>query len=431
VTHAQIEALAPDQASNKNAMTIFNKTPWEVYRSDRALWSAIKGSGSRPYLCAMDISSIAFKCSCPSRKFPCKHGLALGFYLAHHTIEQIAAAEEPEWVKEWIDKRSAKAAAPKAPPKTQEQIEQKSLSRWESLQSDIEYIELFLSDAMKGGILEFANKDAAYWQNHAKAMVDKKIAGLNRYFNALASIDYGAATHREQILGVLTSLHLIVRAARSHDKISDEVRGELEQILGWNRTRQELLADTGAKMSEDRWHVVSIRYDELDNLTSRRVYLYGVESGSWALILDFSYNGIFEKLYMEGECFKAKLLYFGSLQPRAIVKVKGEKCAPDDVLNPLPDLTLAQERFNNARDTFPLLYEELAFVAELRVVQSGHSYLLVDTAGRYVPIESFGDEKYLKLLILTRGERFDGFVVKSAEGYRLLAIHYDQRTLSL
>ncbi len=36
-----------------------------------------QGSGRQPYQARVDLAEPAFKCSCPSRKFPCKHGLAL------------------------------------------------------------------------------------------------------------------------------------------------------------------------------------------------------------------------------------------------------------------------------------------------------------------------------------------------------------------
>ena len=77
-TAAQIAQLAPDAASNKAAAALgANKWPL-LEKQGNALWGHCQGSGKNPYQTAVDLSAEpAFKCSCPSRKFPCKHGLAL------------------------------------------------------------------------------------------------------------------------------------------------------------------------------------------------------------------------------------------------------------------------------------------------------------------------------------------------------------------
>ncbi len=44
------------------------------------------------------------KCTCPSRKFPCKHALAL-LWLKAEAIVSFAETETPEWVSEWLARR--------------------------------------------------------------------------------------------------------------------------------------------------------------------------------------------------------------------------------------------------------------------------------------------------------------------------------------
>jgi hypothetical protein len=78
--------LAPDTASVKAAKGLVIPTKWPRLGYDEAaIWGECQGSGSKPYQTQIDLSEPAFRCSCPSRKFPCKHGLALGLlYLQHH-----------------------------------------------------------------------------------------------------------------------------------------------------------------------------------------------------------------------------------------------------------------------------------------------------------------------------------------------------------
>ena len=72
------------------------------------VWGHCQGSGKNPYQTVIDLNDIAFKCSCPSRKFPCKHGLGLLLLYARQP-DQFTQAEEPEWVTAWLAKRTEKA----------------------------------------------------------------------------------------------------------------------------------------------------------------------------------------------------------------------------------------------------------------------------------------------------------------------------------
>ena len=109
LTEDQILQLAPDAASVKAGQGQAKTSKWPLLRcGERALWGHCQGSGSSPYQTIVDLTNIAFKCSCPSHKFPCKH--ALGLLLLYARSESAFAQEdEPEWVTSWIDKRAETA----------------------------------------------------------------------------------------------------------------------------------------------------------------------------------------------------------------------------------------------------------------------------------------------------------------------------------
>lgn len=74
----QILAHAPDAASAKVNSQLTAPHHWSnLGPSQIALWGECQGSGKNPYRTQIDLNGPAFKCSCPSRKFPCKHGLGL------------------------------------------------------------------------------------------------------------------------------------------------------------------------------------------------------------------------------------------------------------------------------------------------------------------------------------------------------------------
>ncbi|HPH90283.1 MAG TPA: hypothetical protein PLZ68_05665, partial [Ferruginibacter sp.] len=74
LTEDQILTLAPDEASKKSGKDLSSPAKWVSKGvNEFALWGEAQGSGSKPYQTQVDLTNIAFKCSCPSRKFPCKH----------------------------------------------------------------------------------------------------------------------------------------------------------------------------------------------------------------------------------------------------------------------------------------------------------------------------------------------------------------------
>ena len=129
-TESQIQNLAPDDASFKAGKALSGKNQWLAASfTERSLWGEIKGSGSKPYQTQVDINAIAFKCSCPSRKFPCKHGIGL-LLLWANDASAVTAGTEPSWVAEWMDKRVAKAEKPAEPKEhTEEDIAKSEKSK--------------------------------------------------------------------------------------------------------------------------------------------------------------------------------------------------------------------------------------------------------------------------------------------------------------
>ncbi len=70
--------LAPDAASAKAGRGQAGPGKWTgLGAQDTVLWGEVQGSGQKPYQVRVDLGGPVFKCSCPSRKFPCKHALGL------------------------------------------------------------------------------------------------------------------------------------------------------------------------------------------------------------------------------------------------------------------------------------------------------------------------------------------------------------------
>ena len=116
LTHQQIAALAPDAnsvAAGKKLSAIKN---WrDLGRSPVALWGQCQGSAV--YQVKIDLGELAYNCTCPSRKLPCKHVLGL-LMLAADSPATLPADPEPEWVVSWLEKaRQLPRSGPKRRPR--------------------------------------------------------------------------------------------------------------------------------------------------------------------------------------------------------------------------------------------------------------------------------------------------------------------------
>ncbi len=75
----RIEQLAPDQASLSAALKLMKPAQWPIlsWGDEGALvWGECQGSGAAPYRVVVVPADLGYKCTCPSRKFPCKHVVA-------------------------------------------------------------------------------------------------------------------------------------------------------------------------------------------------------------------------------------------------------------------------------------------------------------------------------------------------------------------
>ena len=102
LTAEQILALAPDPASARAGQGLATPRKWAALGcSSAAAWGECQGSAREPYRTQVDLAGPAFRCSCPSRKFPCKH--ALGLMLAY--LDKPDAFKERQPPEELVAKR--------------------------------------------------------------------------------------------------------------------------------------------------------------------------------------------------------------------------------------------------------------------------------------------------------------------------------------
>lgn len=291
LTLDQVIALAPDAASVKASRPLSNPRKWDSWASDgETLWGLAKGSGKKPYQTQIALAEPAFKCSCPSRKFPCKHALALMF-MAAATPDEIPSEKIPDWVREWLTSREAraekKATAVKKAPDSKAAAKRKD-KKLDRISEGVASLTLFIEDLARQGIADPSIKDPETWDTMAKRMVDAQAPGLASRLRGLRDLAASALNWETPFLHSLGNLHLLLHSWSQRSDLDPDLKAEVEQLVGLPVSKEEVLA---TKAIEDSWFVAARSLIDQDRLQTFITWLVGQKSGRWAKTLKFGAQG--------------------------------------------------------------------------------------------------------------------------------------------
>lgn len=342
-------ALAPDEASARAAKGLLGLSKWPTLGHDaHAVWGECQGSGSRPYQTQVDLAGTAFRCSCPSRKFPCKHGLAL-LLLRVQQAQAFTAGEPPAWVSEWLagrrqqaerkEQKVAERAAAAAQPADPGAAAKRDAQRWKRIDAGVEELERWLGDLMRRGLGSVTREQVPDWQTMAARMVDAQAPGLGQRLQDAAALIGQGEGWPARLLERLGRLQLALDALRRRESLPAGVRADLQALLGWPVEREQVLA-SGERV-HDTWQVLGQTTEERENrVTERRFWLQGRASGRHALLLEHAFAGKgFELAWVAGSACSATLAFYPGARPqRALVLDTPAAAAPQ----PWPAQTPAQ-----------------------------------------------------------------------------------------
>lgn len=321
LTTDQILALSPDDSSAKAAKGLLAPAKWPMLGHDNAaIWGECQGSGSKPYQVIIEISGPSFKCSCPSRKFPCKHGLALYLLLAQKQ-SAFTANTPPAWVNEWLsarheraEKKAEKAAQTEAKPADPEAAAKREAKRLQRMITGAQDLERWMADLVRHGLADLPAKPVAFWREAAARLVDAQAGGLAAGVRQLESaVSSGEGWQQRTVLS-MGRLQLLTEAMQRMEALPEPLRHDVRSSAGWAMDKEEVLAANDRVT--DVWSVLGISHDENEKLWERRVWLRGAASERNALRLDFSHGGRrFDQVFVPGTVVKATLCYFPSASP--------------------------------------------------------------------------------------------------------------------
>jgi hypothetical protein len=292
----QVIALAPDSASIAAARKLASPASWtQSGADDAAIWGLAKGSGANPYQVAVDLrSGPAFKCSCPSRKIPCKHVLGL---LMLHAAGVVGAAARPAYVAEWLTSRADRAeeAAGRAQARASRQADPearaaRTAKRTATIAGGLEDLDRFLTDLMREGLAAARERPAGWWDAQARALVDAQAPGLAERVRRLgATLHAGRPDWPARALEQAAMLYLVARGWRRGDALPPDLRVDLRAQVGWGVATDDVRATSPPEAGP--WAVIGVSIHEQEQLRVRRTWLLRESDRRTGLLLDFAAPG--------------------------------------------------------------------------------------------------------------------------------------------
>lgn len=416
-------AAAPDSTSQVAGRRLARPGPWSAIGvSDGVLWGECQGSGRTPYRVTVDTGGRRYQCSCPSRKFPCKHALALLFLWAERRINE--SGEIALFARDFADRNSVDsdaAGSPVEPPRQQTEAQRaaaatRAAQRELRVADGLAELDRWLVDQVSGGLARAAQDPYGWVDQAAARMVDAQAPGAASWLRRLPSVIASGAEWPGRLLDELALLHLLTRAYDRRADLPADLLATVRDRVGFTVSRAEVLSRRPVR---DGWVVVSFRDMDNEMVSTRRVWLCGNGSGRWAQVLFFAVGGAaLDSSLIPGTVIDADLHFYpGRAGLRAAVGTNYTEACPMVGWQP-PSSTVAE-----AADSWAAALaldpwqQQIPVILRGRVDHDDRGWTLTDTSETVIAVH--GDDLDLwRLLARTAGAVVDVTGEWSPAGFR-------------
>ncbi len=347
ITLQSVQAIAPDQASLNAANKLLKPAKWPLRQIDEGaglVWGECQGSGSNPYRTVFDKADQGYKCTCPSRKFPCKHVLALMWMYADNPGD-FGPGTTPDWVSDWLGRRRKTSATtkpegstkgkslttaqmselekpkdPKAEARAKASAEKRAAETEATLLGAMDDLETWIDDQLRTGLSGLMGDLGPRCRAIAARMVDGKAAALAGRLDELPP-ELMALPGEERLDALISHLGKLVILARAFR--ADPKNAELRRAVATSEKREDVITAQDALKVKAHWEVVGERIKtRRDGLVSQATWLLNLDKGGFALLLDFFPASVGKRgsAFAPGDQFSGEIVYYPSQTPlRALI----------------------------------------------------------------------------------------------------------------
>lgn len=291
-----IAAAAPNAAAANNGrgLVLKNKFVALHHSPDETLWfGRCQGSGKTPYLCSADFAvpeKPVYRCTCPSRQFPCKH--SLGLLYARLEGKSFSSADVPDELAAKREKAAAHVEKRKADAEKPRKVNKSALAKKIKAQLDgIELLEKLTQDVVRLGIGNMNAKTAHELEEQAKQLGNAYLPGAQTALRNYTKLFYSqqhdelTAVEREAVyseaLDQLGRLHALISKGRAYlqKRLADpELAPETETgIAAWLGHAWQLRELKDAGLVDQEVELVQLAFNSHDDAARKEF----VDTGIW------------------------------------------------------------------------------------------------------------------------------------------------------
>jgi hypothetical protein len=414
-----VEEAAPDAASLAAGRKLAQPGPWsDLGSSDTLVWGRCQGSGKTPYQVSIDLTGPAYRCSCPSRKFPCKHAVALLLLWVAGEGSVAEVAEGPDFARSWADKRAERTSERAAPDRKAPDPEARARRLEERLRlmdAGVADFSLWLTDLVRGGTVRAKGRPLSWWDNAGARLVDAQLPGLADRVRTMGTEVNRREDWADELLDAIGHWWTATRAWERRGDLDETTNADLRTFLGWATPTEEVRA---ADAVEGRWQVLGAHRSDDGRLQQQRTWLREVGSGETVVVLDFApRNGPLPAARLVGSVLEATISrYPGSWPRRALFATDPVVAETDAHLPAGTTIDAALGRLADARAANPWTPRVPAVLGAATLTSAS----VIDSEGTTLPMLPVDD--LWTLLALSGGSEVSVFGEVEDTGFRPLTL---------
>lgn len=430
--YEDIFRLAPDKDSFERAKKQASARKWRDLQSNGTItWGNSKSSGATYYKTLLDTrrpGNPRFICNCPSRKKPCKHGLALAMLLHHQSGAFRITEGAPDWVAEMLLKEKTVPSTSELAEIEERRAEERLKNREKRLlqmKSGLAELDLRLADILQQGLARVEEQGEEFWDNLSARMTDAKLGGIGKRVLNLQNFDKQTDRH-EKMLAELGQIHLLSKGFQKLEQLPASLKDELLNQAGINYKREEVL-QTGESIP-DTWLIVGQTEHTADEkLYERRTWVYGENLDRFGLFLDFAFQTEpYKENWQVGHIFQGETVFYPAAYPlRMIAKTMHRVDEPVHWIG-YSNFEEFAGVYANALADNPWLSRFPALLMNTIPVRQGEGFVLVDEGKKCVQA-SLSENFDRKLIALSGGHPINVFGEWNGETFKILSASTEDR----
>ena len=433
----------------------------------------------------VDHVGVASRCTCPSRRHPCKHVLALLLLWCNGDVAETTA---PAGVVAWLGSRqvsdttsdsSSSETSPTSETSTSDEVPTRAdtpssgvesevgvdrgehergvvsdtpggLSdtlrdrdtsrdrvdemhdrdrardeRVERMYAGLTELDRWLDDRMRTGLADPALAKYATWDELAARLVDAQAGSLANRIRRLAGLVGASPDWHSDVLAELGLLHLLAQAGRRLGSLPGPLADAVATTVGWQVRQADVLAGVP---DTDTWVVAGRSDTREDRIEVRRYWLRGVTSGRWALLLSFAaYRQSLDTTLAVGTAISADLHRYPGPALRSLIGARhGDPAEPSRP--PAVDIVSACGEIGMLLAAEPWL-DRVPFTVTSSIAVNGQTFALTDATGTVALIAT--GRPLATLLAVAGGESVDVTCEWTPNGVVPLTVHLDDRSIDI